>query len=77
MTTDEQWLVNAATVQEKQATSYENAAFLGHYKHSSPNRQNAVKVLKVKSTAVAGIMSNGKVQSDDGGEITHRMLWLS
>jgi len=27
MTTDEQWVVNAAAVQEKQATSYENAAF--------------------------------------------------
>ena len=27
MTTDEQWLVNAAAVQEKQATSYENAPF--------------------------------------------------
>lgn len=60
MTTDEQWLVNAAAVQEKQATSYENAAFLGHYKHSSPSRQNVVKVLKVKSMAAVGITNNGE-----------------
>ncbi|WZK66802.1 hypothetical protein V3472_12285 [Lacticaseibacillus rhamnosus] len=74
MTTDEQWLIETAAQHQKDAASYENAAFLRLYRRLSPSKLSAVNNMKPKLMGAVGIMSSGKVQSDDGGTLQNDML---